>query len=192
VTQDRALSRDYKDVTRPTPGGPALRDWVGLLVGLAIGLAVALGVFLHDRNGTSAQRCASGTKPSTTGQATEDAAPAPADRYTFPDILPSQEVAVPAPAENAGGQAPELRAGTVVLEAGSFKRTVEAEKVQARLAQYGVVAKIRPFAREGETWYRVRIGPIASVEELEAIQAKLSEAEVVATRVTPTVKRPPP
>jgi cell division protein FtsN len=169
-----------------------LRDWVGLLVGLAIGLAVALGVFLHDRNVKPAERCPTVTKTSATGLATENVASAPADRYAFPDILPSQEVPVAAPAQKAGTQAPALGAGTVILDAGAFKLPVEAEKLQARLAQYGVVAKIRPFAGEDGTWYRVRIGPIATVGELKAIQAKLSEAEVVATVVPPVISRTPP
>jgi hypothetical protein len=60
----------------------------------------------------------------------------------------------------------------------------EAEKLQARLAQYGVDAKIQRFSLEDETWYRVRIGPIATVEELESVRAKLAEAEIEATPVT--------
>jgi cell division protein FtsN len=190
VTLDRALSRDYKQVKRPTSRGPALRDWMGLIAGLAIGLPVALGVFLHARNAAPGESCTAATKPSGTAQATEHNASAPADRYTFPDILPSQEV--PVPAGTASGAATTLRATAVMLEAGSFKLAVEAEKVQAKLAQYGVDAKIRSFARAGETWYRVRIGPIATVGELKAIQAKLSEAEVAVTLVKPAVKRPPP
>jgi hypothetical protein len=65
----------------------------------------------------------------------------------------------------------------VIREAGTFKQPAEAEKLQAKLAQYGVGAKIQRFALEDETWYRVRIGPIATVGELVAIQAWLSEGE---------------
>jgi len=79
-----------------------------------------------------------------------------------------------------------------VLQAGSFKQSAEAEKLQAMLAQFGVDAKIQRFALEDETWYRVRIGPIATVQELDAVRAKLAEAEVEATPVTPSVEAPPP
>ncbi len=99
---------------------------------------------------------------------------------------------MPTPTEKAGGKASALPAGDVVLQAGSFKQPDEADKLQAKLAQYGVDAKIQRFALEDETWYRVRIGPIATVQELEAIRAKLAEAEVEATPVTPSVESPPP
>jgi cell division protein FtsN len=68
----------------------------------------------------------------------------------------------------------------------------EAEKLQAKLAQYGVDAKIQRLSLEDETYYRVRIGPIATVEELEAVRAKLAEAEVDAMPVTAAAAVPPP
>ena len=67
----------------------------------------------------------------------------------------------------------------------------EAEKLQAKLAQFGIDAKIQRLSLEDETYYRVRIGPIATVEELEAMRAKLAEAEVDAMPVT-AVAVPPP
>jgi cell division protein FtsN len=195
VTQGRTLSRDYKHVKRNTPGGQAFNGWVGLVTGLGIGLTVALGVFLHYRDLAPAEPRAAAAKPPASAQATEEAPPAPVDPakdYTFYDMLPTQEVQVPTPAEKGGAKATNLPAGDVVLQAGSFKQPAEAEKLQATLAQYGVDAKIQRFALEDETWYRVRIGPIATVQELEAIRAKLAEAEIEATPVTPTTQDPPP
>jgi cell division protein FtsN len=195
VTQARTLSRDYKHVKRNTPGGQAFNGWVGLLAGLAIGLTVALGVFLHYRDLAPAEPRAAAAKPPASAQSTEEAPPAPVDPakdLTFYNDLPRQEVQVPTQEEKAGGKASALPAGDVVLQAGSFKQPDEADKLQAKLAQYGVDAKIQRFALEDETWYRVRIGPIATVQELEAIRAKLAEAEVEATPVTPSVEAPPP
>jgi cell division protein FtsN len=195
VTQGRTLSRDFKHVKRNTPGGQAFTGWVGLVVGLAIGLTVALGVFLHYRDQAPAEPSPGTAKPPASAQATEEAPPAPVDPakdYTFYNMLPQQEVQVPTKDEKAGAKTSALPAGDVVLQAGSFKQSAEAEKLQARLAQFGVDAKIQRFALEDETWYRVRIGPIATVQELEAIRAKLAEAEVEATPVTPSVEAPPP
>ena len=108
-------------------------------------------------------------------------------------MLPQQEVrGADARRRRPAPRPPALPAGDVVLQAGSFKQPAEADKLQAKLAQYGVDAKIQRFALEDETWYRVRIGPIATVQELEAIRAKLAEAEVEATPVTPSVEAPPP
>jgi cell division protein FtsN len=80
----------------------------------------------------------------------------------------------------------------VTLQAGSFKNVAEADKLQAQLAQYGIDAKIQRFSLEDETWYRVRIGPIATVEELESVRSKLAEAEIEATPVTAQAIEPPP
>jgi len=195
VTQGRTLSRDFKHVKRNTPGGQGFSGWVGLFAGLAIGLTVALGVFLHYRDLAPAEPRAAAAKPPASAQSPEEAPPAPVDPakdLTFYDDLPRQEVQVPTKEEKAGGKASALPAGDVVLQAGSFKQPDEADKLQAKLAQYGVDAKIQRFALEDETWYRVRIGPIATVQELEAIRAKLAEAEVEATPVTPSVEAPPP
>jgi cell division protein FtsN len=195
VTQGRTLSRDYKHVKRNTPGGQSFNGWMGLVAGLAIGLTVALGVFLHYKDLAPAEPRAAAAKPPASAQSTEEAPPAPVDPakdYTFYNMLPTQEVQVPTKEESAGGKASALPAGDVVLQAGSFKQPDEADKLQAKLAQYGVDAKIQRFALEDETWYRVRIGPIATVQELEAIRAKLAEAEVEATPVTPSVESPPP
>jgi cell division protein FtsN len=85
-----------------------------------------------------------------------------------------------------------LPKGDVTLQAGSFKQVAEAEKLQAQLAQYGVDAKIQRFSLEDETWYRVRIGPIATVEELDVNRAKLAEAEVEATPVSAAPVAPLP
>jgi cell division protein FtsN len=195
VTQGKTLSRDFKHVRRHTPGAQAFSGWVGLSAGLAIGLTVALGVFLHYREQPPTEPSPGAAKPPASAQATEEAPPAPADPakdYTFYNTLPQQEVEVPKAGGKAGAVASSLPAGDVVLQAGSFKQPAEADKLQARLAQYGVDAKIQRFALEDETWYRVRIGPIATVQELEAIRAKLAEAEIEATPVTPTIQDPPP
>lgn len=182
MTQHRTLTHDYKHVKGP--GGPAFSGWMGLLAGLAIGLTVALGVFLYDRDLPPAEPRAIAAMPPASTQATED--------YTFPDMLPTQEVRVPTQAEKPGGKSSEVLAGDVILQAGWFRQPAEAERLQAKLAQYGVDAKIQRFALEDETWYRVRIGPIATVRELRTLRAKLSEAEVEATPMTRAAWAPLP
>jgi len=196
VTQGRTLSRDFKHVKRNTPGGQTINGWVGFAAGLALGLTVALGVYLHYRDLAPAEPHAAAAKPPASAQSTEEAPPTavdPAKELTFYDMLPTQEVQVPKQEDKKGdARASNLPAGDIVLQAGAFKQPTEAEKLQATLARYGVDAKIQRFALEDETWYRVRIGPIATVEELEAVRAKLAEAEIEATPVTSTFQEPPP
>ena len=191
----KTLSRDYKHVKRHQPGGQTVSGVTGFATGLAVGLCVALAVFLHYRNQPVPEPLPVAAKPPASAQATEDAAPPadPSKDFTFYDDLPRQEVEVPKTPEKPGAKpAAGLPAGDVILQAGSFKQPAEADKLQAKLAQYGIDSKIKQFALEDETWYRVRIGPIATVEQLEQIRAKLAEAEVEATPVTPVSEEPPP
>ncbi len=194
----KTLSRDYKHVKRQTPGGgPGFNGWVGLGIGLAMGLGVALMVHLYhyrEEQAVGVPQPAAATPPASAKAPSEDSA-APVGTgpdLTFYDMLPKQEVEIPEGPSNARPAGAALPKGDVTLQAGSFKQVAEAEKLQAQLAQYGVDAKIQRFSLDDETWYRVRIGPIATVEELDVIRAKLAEAEVEATPVSASPAAPPP
>jgi len=193
----RTLSRDYKDVRRHAPGAPGqpFGGWAGFGAGLGVGLAVALGVHLYDRNEASVPAepiPAPAQSPASASASDDGAVTATADtpvgpELDFYDMLPKQEVEVPgnsAKASSAAARTP-LPTGGAVLQSGSFKQSTEAEKMQAQLALVGISAKIQRASVDDETWYRVRIGPIATVEELRVIKSKLHEAEISATAVTP-------
>lgn len=190
----KTLSRDYKHVKRHAPGATVFSGWVGLATGLAIGLTVAVGVYLHYQNQAPAEPQPAATTPPASAKAPEDA-PAtaePANDLTFYDMLPKQEVEVPERSAKAAAGRTVRPEGELTLQAGAFKQLPEAERLQARLAQYGVDAKIQRFSLDDETWYRVRIGPITTVEELDAVRTKLAEAEVEATPVSAEAEVPPP
>jgi cell division septation protein DedD len=194
----RTLSRDYKHVRRHAQGaqGPGFTGWVGLGIGLGLGLTVALAVHLHYQNQiagnlepvpVAAQAPASATAtdepelPSAGGSAPQN--------FEFYDMLPKQEVDVPSsrrPLEE--GHADRLPTGDVVLQAGSFKQATEAEKMVAQLALAGVESKVQRASVQDETWYRVRIGPIATVQELNAVRMKLDAAEINAPPVVPVAE----
>jgi cell division protein FtsN len=200
VTSPKTLSRDFKHVKRHAPGGVmAVNGWIGFGIGLSVGLAVALAVHLHHYRDQAAADVpqpaaeappASSTAPTVEPPQATDAAAA----YDFYDMLPKQEVEVPGIGEKGANPAARsaLPQGDVTLQAGSFKQPDEADKLQARLAQYGVDSKIQRFSLDDETWYRVRIGPIATVEQLDSIRAKLAEAEIDATPVSASSEPPPP
>lgn len=197
MTPSRTLARDYKHVRRNSPGSQAFTGWMGFLIGLSIGLAIALGVFLHYRNPAPEQPTAEATVPPASAQASEAAPSAPVEtppEYDFYKMLPEQEVEVPKDARGTATPpvAPAGVRGDVTLQVGSFKGMDQAEKMQARLALHGLESRIQRFTLEDETWYRVRIGPIGTVQELEAVRAKLAEAEVEATAVSSQVVETPP
>ena len=198
MTPSRTLARDYKHVRRNAPGTQGFTGWTGLLIGLSIGLAVALGVFLHYRNPAPEQPTPEATAAPASAQASETAPPAPAPagappEYDFYKMLPEQEVEVPKDARApVNPVAPAGVRGDVTLQVGSFKGMDQAEKMQAQLALQGIESRIQRFTLQDETWYRVRIGPIGTVEELDAVRAKLAEAEVEATAVSSQVVETPP
>ena len=186
----RTLSRDFKHVRRHAPGAPGqgFTGWVGLGVGLGIGLSVALGVHVYYKNvmavraepiPVAAQAPASATA---TDDATAIAASGgqPAQEFEFYDMLPKQEVDVPAakPVSRNDATSQRLPTGDVVLQAGSFKQPTEAEKMVAQLALAGVESKVQRASVQDETWYRVRIGPIHDLAELNRIRKQLQAAEV--------------
>ena len=195
MNQPRTLSRDYKHVKRHTPGGQVTSGWIGFGAGLGVGLTVALGVYLHYSDRVPAEPQPAASPAPASARAAEEAPPVaadPAQGLTFYNDLVNQEVEVPGEDATRGAGATVLPTGDIVLQAGAFKQATEAEKLQARLAQYGVDSKIQRYSLQDETWFRVRIGPIATVQELEATRARLAEAEVDATPVTPGVPEPPP
>jgi cell division protein FtsN len=193
----RTLNRDFKDVRRHShvAAGPGFNGWVGLGVGLGLGLAVALGVHLHYRGQLAAraepvpapaQAPASSAAPDDAiVAAAPDSEPTGPD-YNFYDMLPKQEVEVSNTPKPAGKSTtnPPLPSGGAVLQAGAFKQAAEAEKMVAKLALSGITAKIQRASVDDETWYRVRIGPVATVEELSDVQSRLREAEIAASPVT--------
>lgn len=195
MTPSRTLSRDYKHVRRTVPGGQTFTGWMGLLVGLSIGLAVALGVYLHYRNPAPAQPEPAAAVPPASAQVSEPeptaADPAPTE-YDFYKMLPEQEVEVSEEVRAAQAANPVRSSGEVTLQAGSFKGADQAEKMQARLALHGIESHIQRFTLHDETWYRVRLAPVATVEELEALRAKLAEAEVEVAPVSAAVADVPP
>lgn len=199
----RTLNRDFKDVRRHAPGTPGqpFGGWAGFGAGLGVGLAIALGVHLYDRNQAPipAEPVPTPAQSPASASAADDgavaaAADTPAEpELDFYDMLPKQEVEVPgssAKKTTTAARTP-LPTGGAVLQAGSFKQSTEAEKMQAQLALVGITAKIQRASVDDETWYRVRIGPIATVEELRVVQSKLLEAEISATAVTPDVSQLP-
>ena len=200
-TGARTLSRDYKDVRRHkhVAVGHGFSGWVGLFIGLSLGLLVALGVHLHHTRQAPAggEPVPAPSAAPASASAADDAipdAPPESPPLDFYDMLPKQELEVPETPRGArtGADRPPLPSGDVVLQAGAFKQAVEAEKMVARLRYLGLNAYIQRAPVDDETWYRVRIGPIATVEELQDVQVKLQDAEINATSVTPVEETPPP
>lgn len=179
------MARDYKNASRRSSGGSGMSGIAGFVLGLAVGLAVAMGVYLYDRRPES--RVAHEAAPMSTD---DDAAqkPAPASQeqgtqFDFYEMLPKFEVVIPE--KDGSGAAPSTtesvqKPGAYVLQAGSFRKLADADRVRALIALQGVESKIQKVTVDNDTWHRVRIGPITNLQKLEETRSKLRQAQIEA------------
>lgn len=99
----------------------------------------------------------------------EDTAPAPE-----PDAQPSPE-----PGDDGSGPAQTAPDGDFLLQAGSFRRFADADRMKARLALLGVEAGIQSVELAGgETWHRVRAGPFGDRATVNDVRRRLRDNEI--------------
>lgn len=171
-----------------TPG------WVWMLVGLAVGLSIAMAIHLKHRGDATQPPQAREATPAATSQpapaarSTERpaaAAPAsePESRFDFYELLPQFEVVLPereTPVRRSS-QAPEAvvdAPGSYVLQAGSFRRYEDADRMRANLALRGIESNIQRVQIDQDTFHRVRIGPIEDLTRLELTRGQLRDASI--------------
>ncbi len=111
-------------------------------------------------------------------------------RFTFYTILPEKEVIVPEgevkvrKRQEHLGQKPS---GHYFIQAGSFRTHADADRLKAQLALLGVQARIEQAKVKGSVWHRVRMGPFASMTEVESLRSRLRKHRI--DSVVQTAKR---
>jgi cell division protein FtsN len=179
------MARDYKTKKKKSGG---FSGWLGLACGLGLGLAAAGVVYLKDRRldapyaaAVKQQGTVKKKSHGDSSEATDTGADDSGKNYDFYDMLPKFEVVVPEKDKNVHHDiktVPETRRGTYVLQAGSYKNTADAERSRAKLALQGVESKVQKVSVDQDTWYRIRIGPISNLDELNRLRGILHKAEV--------------
>jgi cell division protein FtsN len=177
--------RDYrKDAARRPRAGSGFSGWTGLAVGLALGLTVAAGVWRIKTRPLPEPAAAKTKKAAPMSARDEGGEPLPAGSgtgYTFYDRLKNFEVVIPEKEKDVHRDlrpVPETRPGTYVLQAGSYHSYAEADRIRAQLALQGIESKVQKVTVDADTWHRVRVGPITSLEELNRIRTRLRQADV--------------
>ncbi len=169
-------TRDYK---RSRARREGFSGWTGLLFGLAAGLSVGLALYFFDPRAPAEPdaKAATAAEPASARESAEDEPP---ERYDFYQMLPNFEVVVPEKETVVTRDAapPPEKKGAYVLQAGSYKRFEDADRVRAQLALQGIQSKVQRVAIDNDTWHRVRIGPISDPAELDRVRERLKEAEV--------------
>ena len=172
------VARDYK---RSRGRREGFSGWTGLFIGLVAGLAVGLALYFFDPREPEAPGAGDDAKvPTEPASARESAVDQPAERYDFYQMLPNFEVVVPEKEVVMPPDTPETteKKGAYVLQAGSYKKFEDADRVRAQLALQGIESNVQRVAIDADTWHRVRIGPISDPAELNRVRNRLREAEV--------------
>lgn len=201
------MARDYSgkrgNGRRPSQGRgkpasrarkPGTPGWVWLLCGLTVGLLLAIGVFIFTRpTGGHTRLVDQPLPPSRTAkQAPVESAtmpkgkPAPAPkqqpRFSFYDMLPNYKIVIP----QKKYRSPEQKAnptvdnpGQYLIQVASFRDYADADHMKAKLALLGIESDIKKATiSNGQTWYRVRIGPSQDTSKLNHILGLLQSHSI--------------
>lgn len=178
------MARDYKRRSRKKPPTPG---WAWFTAGLAVGLAVALGVHLQHMNATPPAEPVATRSATPASQQVDDPVDTTVEEdggFDFYTMLPGLEVVVPEEPARARQDdrspvaGPELAPGRYWIQAGSFRRFADADRRKAELALLGLGSSIQAVTIEGQTWHRVRIGPLPNAAEAEAARRQLADAGI--------------
>lgn len=170
------MPADYKSRGSGREKKP-LHGFIWFLAGLGFGLFVALLVYLDGqpevrRNfGEAVQKELNKIKkksdPKQPGTSSKQE-----PKFNFYTILPELEVLIP----DSETQPPKSSATPVsndlnpdkqyMLQAGSFQKKQDAEKLKASLALLGYEANIQHVTINHDAWHRVRLGPYTNTKEL--------------------------
>jgi cell division protein FtsN len=191
---------------RRRPAGPSRAGGgfvLGVFIGLLLGLAIALGVAFYlnktpipftskgkpaatkDAGGEAAKPAIAGMPQ---GSAAQEGKPPAKPKYDFYKILPGGEEPVSErelkEAARAAKSQPEAAKGVFLIQAGSFQNPADADNQKAKIAILGFESSVEPTNLPDKgTWYRVRLGPYSSLDELNKVRRVLVQNGIDASLV---------
>ena len=161
--------------------------WREFGVGLALGLCLSLFVLIWQNYLAKEVAMAANEVPRPEPRPDKAAAAGDledgAKNYDFYDMLPNFEVVIPEKDREVAGErnnAPVTieRPGVYVLQAGSYRQQEVADRTRAQLKLQGIDANVQRVAVDEDVWYRVRIGPITDLAEVNRLHARLRAADL--------------
>lgn len=170
-------------------GGFLLGLFLGLFAGLAIALAVALWLtktpipFIGREKPAAKEEPA---KPPAIAGMPQAEVKAEKPKFDFYRILPGAEESVSERELKEAARAAKGEAGRAIyfIQVGSFQNPADADNQKAKLALLGLEAGVEPVTLPDKgTWYRVRLGPYAKIDELNRVRQMLAQNGVEASLV---------
>lgn len=208
----RGASRS-RSKPQKSKGENRLPGWLWLFTGLAAGLFIAFLVNLGEVQSTNdvlpQNQVVSTHQDSSNSSDDKDAAQVATKdlpKFDFYAVLPQKEVVLPneddikpespsttktTPKKTGGSATPKASASadddngaTYLLQVGSFRDKHRADRQRAEFTLYGYSVRVQPGAlSNGETWYRVMLGPFDSKARLRIAQRKLKSRKVDALAI---------
>jgi cell division protein FtsN len=186
------MPKDYKNTPKPGAKRKATRTmpsppgwfWIGgiLALGIVIGLYAPrlLGLAQQLKHVAPPIHHSTDLTDNTQTQAKppEKAQAQDTPHFDFYKLLPKFQVVIPKQDKDVQtdtGKKPIEQPGAYVLQVASFQDYRDADAMKARLALLGLVSHIQQVQiGDGETWNRVRIGPISNLDKLNSARKTLA------------------
>jgi cell division protein FtsN len=154
----------------------------GLALGLSLSVLVLVWQNYREKNSVAVAAETPKPEPRSDKSAAAGDPEDTAMNYSFYEKLPKFEVVVPEKDREVARERDTARAqierpGVYVLQAGSYRKQEEADRIQALLKKQGIDANVQRVAVDEDVWHRVRIGPISDLVELNRLRARLRAAE---------------
>jgi cell division protein FtsN len=165
-----------------------------MLFGLAIGLSVAFAVYVNDREpevvavveGPLAASLETTIDDNGEDSLEPDEVESPKDRFDFYTMLPAFEMIIadeePDVDEDVEPQAID-EPGVYLLQAGSFSTHNDADRRRAELALQGIVSRVQRAKVNNRDYFRVYVGPIDDLDELNVTRSRLRAAKIDVMRI---------
>jgi cell division protein FtsN len=171
---------------------------VGVLVGLAVSLAIAFYLnrtpipFMTAKPKQAEKNGPAAKQPAIAGLPQGGAAPGPVEKpkFDFYRILPGAEEPVTEKEirermrQKGSASQQEASKDVYFIQAGSFQNPSDADNQKARLAILGFESSVEPaHLPDKGTWYRVRMGPYAKLEEINKVRQALAQSGIDANLI---------
>lgn len=186
INNQHTSSKPKTQSSSPEYGGTIL----GFILGLGVGLGVAFVIAFYlskntpqERPGVRAPNLPLIIKPGSAPTEGEVTTPAEAldlnkplqGKATAPTASAPDAIADLANAKKPVDVAPAAKSdATYFLQVGAFNKRADADAQKASLAIQGIQSQLSEIGSEGNTLWRVRVGPYNSVEESNPVRDKLN------------------
>jgi cell division protein FtsN len=175
----RQGARDYKSAR--ARGGARWQDFA---MGLVAGAVIGAMTWAFSHQGQRTPVALDAPKP----EAHKPPPDSPAEgtgsgpqHYDFYSMLPNFEVVVPEKERDVKRDLPTAKIekpGAYVLQAGSYRGESDADRVARQLTLQGIDAKVQRVEVDADVWFRVRVGPISDLDQLNKVRRQLQAADV--------------